>query len=89
MKHYAVSQCVHGASRGTCIQGDHYCNDSSMAASLTRPQAIQLIQCYVVNTDQGSSPPKYNESAVTYLSKDCCNESVELSLIFLQCQKKP
>uniref|UniRef100_A0A3B4ZC29 Protocadherin Fat 3-like n=1 Tax=Stegastes partitus TaxID=144197 RepID=A0A3B4ZC29_9TELE len=38
---YSHSHCVDGASRGSCVLGDHYCNEGSMAASLAGPQAAQ------------------------------------------------
>lgn len=38
---YSQSQCVDGVSRGSCVQGDHYCNEGSMAATLAGPQAAR------------------------------------------------
>lgn len=73
---YSDSHCVNGASRGSCVLGDHYCNEGSMAATLAGPQAALYNSCSaerltLIKALLHNSPvlPKYGEITMTYLRR--------------------
>lgn len=73
---YSQSRHVDGASRGSCVLRDHYCNEGNMAATLAGPQAAQynwssavwitLIKAFLHSTTILS---KSTEITVTYLRR--------------------